>query len=81
MNMFLLIAGEQYYPDAGTGNWLGCFSTATEAERQVEKIDHYFTGETRKHIVCDTEYKINNTTYDWYRIINLNEWIQQDGFL
>lgn len=28
---FLLIAGDQYYPSAGTGDWRGCFKTYKEA--------------------------------------------------
>lgn len=28
---FLLIAGDNYYPDAGTGDWVECFTTREEA--------------------------------------------------
>ena len=28
---YLLIAGENFYPSDGTGDWVGCFSTYEEA--------------------------------------------------
>jgi len=33
---YLLIAGDNYYPSADTGDWVGCFSTYEEAKAQVE---------------------------------------------
>ena len=36
MKTYLLIAGDNYYPSADTGDWVGCFSTYEEAKAQVE---------------------------------------------
>jgi hypothetical protein len=36
MKRFLLTAGEDYYPRAGTGNWIAMFETGQEAEAYVE---------------------------------------------
>ena len=57
---FLLIAGWDYYPIRGTGDWVGCFASHEEAEKMIEKVDGCF--------------KINNDTADWYEIIDLREW-------
>ena len=32
---FLLTASEPYYPESGTGDWVGCFETREEAEKQI----------------------------------------------
>jgi hypothetical protein len=34
MKPYLLIAGYQYYPDRGTGDWIGCYATEEEAEKK-----------------------------------------------
>lgn len=58
---YLLIAGEQYYPSAGTRDWRGCFETQEEAEGQVSIDDNgYPVIEGRRH--------------DWYHIVDLDEW-------
>ena len=43
MKKFLLIAGDDYYPRAGTDNWIGCFATREEAENAIanEEADWY----------------------------------------
>lgn len=43
MKKFLLIAGDDYYPRAGTDNWIGCFATREEAENAManEEADWY----------------------------------------
>ncbi len=62
---FLLIAGHHYYPGAGTGDWIGCFSTEGEAISLI-KENGYITYES---------YTINEREYDWYKIIDLNTWV------
>lgn len=63
MKYFLLIAGDQYYPSSGTSDWIDTFPSNEEAESAVEK-----NGET---------YKIRGSNYDWYYVINLQEWIEK----
>jgi len=36
---YLLIAGDNYYPSADTGDWKGCFETYEEAKEYLETID------------------------------------------
>ncbi len=66
MKMFLLIAGDYYYPSVGTGDWRGFYKTHEEAQSQVNKIDG----------VYDTAVSINGHHYDWHEIINLGDWIK-----
>jgi hypothetical protein len=37
---FLLIAGFNYYPDFGTEDWKGTYSTYEEAEKALKDIEH-----------------------------------------
>ena len=67
MKKFLLIAGASYYPQSGTGDWVGCFDTYEEAEAQI-KID-YSKGVERK--------LINGDEVDWYDIVDLEEWMNK----
>ena len=34
---YLLIAGDNIYPEAGTDNWIGCYSSYTEATEASEQ--------------------------------------------
>jgi hypothetical protein len=34
---YLLIAGDNYYPSAYTGDWRGCYSSYTEAKEASEQ--------------------------------------------
>lgn len=33
---YLLIRNTDYYPSAGTGDWIACFETHEEAEKHIE---------------------------------------------
>ena len=35
---YLLIAGDHYYPQGDTSDWIGCFSTYEEAREQVDGL-------------------------------------------
>jgi len=63
MKRFLLVAGDQYYPGAGTKNWIGCFESCEAAAEKVQ-FDKEFSN-----------FIINGQSYDWYEIIDLNKWI------
>jgi hypothetical protein len=48
---FLLTAGAGYYPESGTGDWIGCYETKKEALEQVEfkEIHSYYSkGKTKE---------------------------------
>ena len=32
MKPYLLIVGDKYYPEQGTGDWIGCYKTEEEAK-------------------------------------------------
>lgn len=63
MKMFLLIAGDNYYPCSGTGDWIGTFETKSDAEDEVVKTDKTYAP-----------YQIRGGEYDWYEIVNFNDW-------
>lgn len=64
MKKFLLIAGYNYYPSMGTGDWIYTFASYKEAKQQVSKIE-------------PDRYRIGNREYDWFRIVNLDDWINR----
>ena len=78
MKRYLLVAGDQYYPERGTGDWIGCFDTYKEAEAlAVEtEIKELFSIGARKGQDKSTRIKIiiDGSEYDWYEIIDLKEW-------
>lgn len=69
MKHYLLIAGDQYYPSAGTGDWIDTFETFEEAKSMVIIAWSYGLNK-------DIFY-INDLKYDWYTIVNLREWIEK----
>ena len=79
MNWFLLIAGDCYYPQADTGDWIGCFPTFDAARAQVTNIDHKRTitkGKKKgQEEVTHTSHSINGREYDWFDIVDLREWV------
>lgn len=58
---FLLLAGANYYPSAGTGDWFGTFESYEEA------LDHY-------HTINIPNIYTANGEYDWYKIVDLRDW-------
>ena len=66
MKYFLLIAGAGYYPRMGDGDWKQTFETREEAEAAVIEVLPYDNYD---------RYKIDNGYYDWYKIIDLRDWI------
>jgi len=38
MKTYLLIAGYQYYPDRGTGDWIACYNTEEEANKRIDEL-------------------------------------------
>ena len=86
MKTYLLIAGDNYYPSADTGDWVGCFSTYEEAKAQVEvkeRHDYYTKGKNKGEIKSThRDYIVKGGTYgdmscDWYDIVDLRKWTEQ----
>jgi len=81
---YLLIAGLYYYPNEGTGDWIGCYGTKEEAEALMVKeqlpLNTFSRGPRRGQVKPDQPiyYKyINYLTgirYDWYEIVDLRNW-------
>ena len=81
MKYFLLIAGDSYYPEARTGNWIACYDSESEAQAQVSLIEHKRTI-TKGHRkgqeeTTHTSFAINGIDYDWYDIVDLRDWINK----
>ncbi len=68
MKYFLLIAGEYFYPESGTSDWIDTFASEKEAQDQVKVINEVIPGDV----------EINGKRYDWYKIVDLKEWINND---
>ncbi len=81
MKTYLLIAGHNYYPSSGTGDWIESFETYAEAKAKVEEITNHklFTEGKRKGEIkrLYTTIHINGCKYDWYEIIDLKVWINK----
>lgn len=72
---FLLIAGDNYYPCRGVGDWIASFESEEEAIQSIEKI-------SLQNAKTDFEFfkfKINGQNYDWYHIIDLRSWVFNDS--
>lgn len=65
MKRYLLMAGANYYPGAGTSDWIECYETQSEAQEKVQEASE-----------LNCKYQINNCRYDWYEIIDLFEWME-----
>jgi hypothetical protein len=80
MKPFLLIAGDSYYPQSGVSDWIRTYATFEEAKSAVSLIQNKrtITKGNRKgeEEVISTDYKIGETRYDWYDIVDLREWIE-----
>lgn len=66
---YLLLAGKTYYPKKENGNWIGTFPSKEEAEAQVEHCK--FSG-------LFSDFKIKDEYYDWYKVVDLKEWIVKE---
>jgi hypothetical protein len=64
---FLLTAGSNYYPESGTGDWIGFYATYEEALARV-------TPHSDSYCSCT----IDNNYYDWFEIIDLSTWITNE---
>ena len=62
MKTYLLIAGYNYYPDRGTGDWIACYNTKEEATEVMNAMKN-----------ADDDY-----CADWYEIIDLKKWMCDD---
>lgn len=40
MKTYLLIAGYNYYPDRGTGDWIACYNTIEEATDKMNALEN-----------------------------------------
>lgn len=83
MKKFLLIAGDHYYPQARTEDWVGCFETYDDAKSMIEETheDELFTKGPRKGQVKETrsilKLKSSGFKVDWYEIVDLDEWMNR----
>ena len=77
------MAGDCYYPQSGTNDWVEVFETREEAESKVVKKqgphDLFSKGPRKGQIKREGEwyYYIGERKYDWYEIVDLEEWIRR----
>lgn len=80
MKRYLLIAGDNYYPQGGTEDWKGCYATREEAEARItfEEIPILFMHGKRKGEVKEIYKRIHLDGYpvDWYDVVDLEGWIK-----
>lgn len=70
MKPFLIIAGQWYYPQCKTHDWIKAYETLEEAQKQIEEIPN-----NEKY--RESYYMIDGHAYDWYTIVDLREWIYE----
>ncbi len=78
---YLLIAGHNYYPSAGTGDWIGRFETKDQITNSLEELyyDDLFKQGPRKGQLKEKRkngYIIFGIGYDWYEIVDLRDWTE-----
>lgn len=69
MKPFLLIAGDNFYPCSGTGDWIGTFETREEIEKTITKVSPYHN--------C-YNFQRGDRRFDWYEIVDLRNWINDN---
>lgn len=81
MKHFLLTAGHNYYPQAATEDWIGCFSSREEALSKVATIEHkrvVTKGKNKgQEEITGQSYRIGESIFDWFEIIDLREWMER----
>lgn len=83
MKRFLLIAGDNYYPVGGTGDWIDTYATREEAAAQVVEVKHevLFKSGPRKNQVKTyySSYHLKDRgqrVIGWHEIVDLLDWIK-----
>lgn len=75
---FLLILGCNYYPEAYTGDWKGCFETVEEIWEKVtvnRRSILFQRGKKKGQIEREYEkYLFEGSEYDWIEIVDLRKW-------
>ena len=74
---YLLIAGHQYYPSSGTGDWIAFFDTYEEAKEEAIAVivPKYHNKKFGDEMV--DKYSIRGANYDWYEIVDLRDWMNR----
>ena len=80
MKYFLLMAGDVYYPEGGTDDWIGCFETFEEAHSKVSTVEHkrvITRGKNKgQEEITGKSYRIGERNFEWYDIVDLREWME-----
>lgn len=69
---FLLMAGADYYPAPGQGNFIKAFASHDEANTYVQ--DKSIILESQWGGRADRRYEIDGIVFDWYHIVDLRPW-------
>jgi len=65
MKPYLLIAGDNYYPSAYTGDWVACYATEEEAKEKWEELSKNKYSNDWYEIVDLREW-MEDTTFDTF---------------
>ncbi len=85
MKPFLLMAGLEFHPNAGDGNWIGAFETAEAAMAEIKirgtgqsvsEIEFY---PSRRSSPRQTFTIRGRGYYEWHQIVDLREWMNREG--
>ena len=78
---FLLMAGDNYYHQSETRDWIGCFETYKEAVSKVSTVEHRRTitkGKLKgQEEITGKSYQIDGRNYDWWEVVDLQGWIEK----
>ena len=81
MKKYLLIAGHNFYPQAGTDDWRGCYDTYEEAKARIttEETPILYTSGKRMNEVKEIykTYYLDGYHIDWYDIVDLEAWMNR----
>jgi len=70
MKLYLLTMGKNRYLRLGSESWISTFSSLKEAQDSVVEIIRQNDNYEKAYVYIPT-----GEVYDWYEIINLNEWV------
>jgi hypothetical protein len=63
---YLLIAGDNYYPSAYTGDWIACYETKEEAQEKWEEISSKSKYRYDWYEIVDLREWMEDTTFDTF---------------
>jgi hypothetical protein len=73
---FLLMVGNDYYPARGTGDWIGCYSSVEVAKSKIIISEDKWCPVK----LNEPNSKYHNDEFNWYDIIDLRQWSENEYY-